>query len=76
MTIETLDVTTERTTLDLLLWRRFRREVPGFVEDTLRRNPGLARLGAILPVGLALQVAVPEPEPKGRSAARVVTLYD
>ena len=76
MTIETLDVITERTTLDLLLWRRFRREVPGLVEDTLRRNPGLARLGAILPVGLALQVVVPDPEPKGRSAARVVTLYD
>ena len=76
MTIETLEVKTERTTLDLLLWRRFRREVPGLVEDTLRRNPGLARLGAILPVGLALQTAVPDPEPKGRSAARVVTLYD
>ena len=76
MTIETLEVTTERTTLDLLLWRRFRREVPGLVEDTLRRNPGLARLGAMLQVGLALQVAVPDPEPKSRRAAPVVTLYD
>ncbi len=76
MTIETLEVATERTTLDRLLWRRFRREVPGLVEDTLRRNPGLARLGALLPVGLSLQVAVPNPEPKGRSATRVVMLYD
>ena len=76
MTIETLTVTTERTTLDLLLWRRFRREVPGLVEDTLRRNPGVAGLGAMLPVRLALQVAVPEPEPKGRNAMPVVTLYD
>ena len=76
MTIETLEVITERTTLDLLLWRRFRREVPGLVEDTLRRNPGLARLGTMLPVGLSLQVAVPDPEPKGRSATPVVTLYD
>ena len=76
MTIETLEVTTERTTLDLLLWRRFRREVPGLVEDTLRRNPGLARLGPMLPIGLALQVVVPDPQPQGRSAARVVTLYD
>ena len=76
MTIETLEVATERTTLDLLLWRRFRREVPGLVEDTLRRNPGLARLGAFLPVGLSVKVAVPDPEPKGRSAAPVVTLYD
>jgi phage tail protein X len=76
MTIETLEVITERTTQDLLLWRRFRREVPGLVEDTLRRNPGLARLGTMLPVGLSLQVAVPNPEPQGRSAAPVVTLYD
>jgi phage tail protein X len=76
MTIETLEVIIERTTLDLLLWRRFRREFPGLVEDTLRRNPGLARLGAMLPVGLSLQVDVPNTEPQGRSAARVVTLYD
>ena len=76
MTIETLKVTTERTTLDLLLWRRFRREVPGLVEDTLRRNSGVAHLGAMLPLGLMVQVAVPNPEPKGRSAAPVVTLYD
>ena len=76
MTNETLEVTTERTALDLFLWRRFRREVPGLVEDTLRRNPGLARLGAMLPVGLSLEVAVPKPEPQGRRAARVVTLYD
>jgi phage tail protein X len=76
MTNETLEVTTERTALDLFLWRRFRRGVPGLVEDTLRRNPGLARLGAMLPVGLVLQTAVPDPEPKGRSATPVVTLYD
>ena len=76
MTVETLEVTTERTTLDLLLWRRFRREVPGLVEDTLRRNPEVACLGAMLPVGLALQVAVPDPEPKSRRVAPVVTLYD
>jgi len=76
MTIVTLTVAAERTTLDLLLWRNFRREVPGLVADTLRRNPGLARLGAILPVGLSVKVAVPDPEPKGRSKAQVVTLYD
>jgi phage tail protein X len=76
MTIVTLTVTAERTTLDLLLWRNFRREVPGLVEDTLRRNPGLARLGAMLPVGLTVQVAAPNPEPNGRPAQPVVTLYD
>ena len=76
MTIEVIEVKAERTTLDLLLWRRVRREAPGLVEETLRRNPGLARLGAFLPVGLSVKVAVPDPEPKGRRAAPVVTLYD
>jgi phage tail protein X len=76
MTIVTLTVAVERTTLDLLLWRKFRREVPGLVEDTLRNNPGLARLGAILPVGSKVQVAAPDPEPNGRREKPVVTLYD
>ena len=76
MTIVTLTVAAERTTLDLLLWRKFRREVPGLVEDTLRRNPGLARLGAMLLVGISVKVAVPDSEPKGRSAVPVVKLYD
>ena len=76
MTIVTLTVAAEGTTLDLLLWRKFRREVPGLVEDTLRNNPGLARLGAFLPVGLSVKLAVPTLEPKGRSAVPVATLYD
>jgi phage tail protein X len=76
MTIVTLPVAAERTTLDLLLWRKFRREVPGLVEDTLRNNPGLARLGAMLPVGLTVKIAAPDPKPNGRRAKPVVTLYD
>lgn len=75
-TTESLTVTSEWTTLDLLLWRRFRREVPGLVEDALSRNPGLARLGSFLPVGLSVTVAVPDPEPRGRAVVRVVSLYD
>ena len=74
--IETLTVTTEQTTLDLLLWRRFRREVPGLVEDTLRRNPGLARIGVLLPVGMTIDVQTPAPEPRGRMAVQVISLYD
>jgi len=76
MAIETLTVVAERTTLDLLLWRRYKRDVQGLVEDTLARNPGLARRGVHLPVGLKVLVQTPAPEPKGRAAARVVFLYD
>lgn len=32
----------ERTTLDLMLWRRFNGEVQALLEDTLRRNPSVA----------------------------------
>lgn len=74
--IEKLTVVAEYTTLDLLLWRRFRREVPGLVEDTLRRNPGLAKIGALLPVGMTIDVQTPAPEPRGRTVVQVVSLYD
>lgn len=76
MATETLEVIAEMTTLDLLLWRRFRRDVQGLVEGTLRRNPGIARLGVYLPVGLKVTVQTPAPEPRGRAAVRVISLYD
>jgi phage tail protein X len=74
--IETLTVIAEQTTLDLLLWRRYRREVPGLIEDTLRRNPGLAKIGLFLPVGMTIDVQTLAPEPRGRTAVQVVSLYD
>jgi phage tail protein X len=74
--IEKLTVVAECTTLDLLLWRRFRCEVPGFVEDTLRRNPGLAKIGVFLPVGMNISVQTPAPGPRGRTVVQVVSLYD
>ena len=74
--IETLTVTAEQTPLDLLLWWRFRREVPGLVEDTLRRNPGLAATGVFLPVGMTITVQTPAPEARGRAAVQLVSLYD
>jgi phage tail protein X len=76
MTIENLKVAAERTPLDLLLWRHYKREVPGLVERALARNPGLARLGAFLPVGATIAVEAPAPALKGRQAAPVVSLYD
>lgn len=74
--IEKLVVMAEYTTIDLLLWRRFHREVPGLVEDTLRRNPGLARIGVFLPVGMSIDVQTPAQEPRGHTAVQVVSLYD
>lgn len=76
MAIETIIVPAERIPLDLLLWRRFKREVPGLVEDTLRRNPGLAAYGVFLPYNTKVLVKTPDPEPRGRAAIPVVSLYD
>lgn len=74
--IETLIVASERTPLDLLLWRRYRREVAGLVEDTFARNPGLADMGPNLVVGTHVLVSVPPPEPQGAQTTPVVSLYD
>lgn len=73
--MEYLTVRAERTTLDLLLWRRYRRDLGGLLEDTLARNPGLASAGAFLPVGMV--VAVDAPSALATAPARpVVSLYD
>lgn len=75
MATEVLIVETEHTTLDLLLWRRFRHEHPGLVEATADRNYGLADLGPVLPVGTRVEVEIPTPAAR-RAPARVVRLWD
>ena len=75
-TLESLTVTVEMTPLDLLLWRHYRREAPGLVEDTFARNPGLASMGVYLPVGTTVLVAPPAPASRRRAADELVSLYD
>lgn len=73
--VDVMTVTAEHTTLDLLLWRVLRREVPGLVEATLDLNPGLAALGPILPVGT--RVLFKRPDAAEIAAAQeVVSLYE
>lgn len=77
MAIETLKITAERTPLDLLLWRHYRREAPCLVEAILAGNPGLAALGVLLPVGIVVKVETPAPATRpGRQAAPVVSRCD
>lgn len=76
MARETLTAGQEGMTLDLLLFRRFGRDVEGLVEATLALNPGLADLGPILPLGTMVVVEPPAPAPRGRKARPVVSLYD
>jgi phage tail protein X len=63
------------TPLDLLLWRRFGREVVGLVEQTLAANQGLAHLGVCPPLGTKIVVTIPKAAPPP-SARKTVSLYD
>lgn len=76
MTLEVLTVANDRTPLDLLLFRRFRREVPGLVEATLARpeNYLLAGLGAYPPPGTKVTVEIPAPAAKTNRP--VISLFD
>lgn len=76
MATEIIKVISEYTTLDLLLWRRFKRDVPGLVEKTLAANPGLARLGPFLPVGTSLTVEAPPPITAPAKSVPVIQLYE
>lgn len=71
MATETLTVESAFTTLDLLLWRRLGREVPGLVEATLDRNPGLAAQGPFLTIGTRVVVEIPAPAPPRRTTVRL-----
>ena len=61
MSTEVLTVAGRPMPLDLLLFKRFKREIPGFVEATYARNQGLADLGPILPMGTEITVTLPTP---------------
>lgn len=56
--IERIRVVAENTTLPLMIWRRFKRPMPGLAEDTMSRNPGLSALGPVLPVGTEFDMKI------------------
>lgn len=59
--IERITVEGDGITVSLLVWRRFRRPMSGLVEMIFERNPGLAGLGPILPIGTVFELPVPTP---------------
>lgn len=58
-------------TLDLICWRHYGRTA-GVVEQVLEANPGLARLGPILPHGTLVQL----PEIATQPQRQTVQLWD
>lgn len=72
MTTETIRVGAVGLSLDLILWRRFKRLVPGLAEQVFATNPGLADAGPLLPLGTVFVVEIPTAPPE----AAVVKLWD
>ena len=68
---ERIVVNADGITLPLLIWRRFRRPMPGLVEKALDINPGLAAQGPFIVPGTAVLLPIPDipeasSEPQGR----------
>lgn len=69
-----IKVQRSRTTLDLLLWRQFGMAGAALLERALEANPGVADLGAELPIGTL--VRLPEPVTAApRQASKVIDLF-
>jgi phage tail protein X len=76
MTIATQEivVTSEGVSVDLVVWQKYRRPMFSRVEQTLDRNPGLAGLGPILPVGTKFRLPLVRP-PAAPRRADVIHLW-
>lgn len=61
MIVETVTVEGEFITVSLIVWRRFKRPMPGLVEQIFDINPGLGDLGPYLHVGTTFDMPVPTP---------------
>jgi phage tail protein X len=58
-----IKVAGEGISVDLLIWREYKRPMIGLVEKVLDTNPGLAALGPILPVGTLVKLPTVKPPP-------------
>ncbi|WP_309628723.1 tail protein X [Brevundimonas sp.] len=75
MTTSAIVVSADQLTLADLIWRQYRRPIPGLVEQVLDLNPGLAQLGPFLPVGT--RVVLPILQAAAQPAERaVIQLWD
>ena len=59
--VEPVTVEGDGLTVSLIVWRRFKTQMPGLVEQVYDLNPGLAELGPILPVGASFLMPIPTP---------------
>lgn len=73
MIVEPVTVEGDFITVSLVVWRRFKRPMPGLVEQVYDINPGLSELGEFLPVGTTLNL--PVPMPRGQAILDPIKLW-
>jgi phage tail protein X len=61
--VETVTVEGDGITVSLVVWRRFKRPMPGLVERIYDINQDLGELGLYLPVGTSFDMPIPNPRP-------------
>jgi phage tail protein X len=71
--MDTVTIRGEGITLDLLLWRTYGVRGQQLVEEALDANPGLAGVGAVLPLGTV--VRIPPLPVETRAPAPLITLF-
>lgn len=73
---ESVTVTGDGVTLDMLIWRRFRQPMDGVLEALMAMpdNYGLAALPAVLPLGTV--VTIPIPRERTTGIALATSLWD
>jgi phage tail protein X len=69
----TVDIRREGLTIDLLLYRAYGLDGQVLVEQALEMNPGVASLGAVLPLGTS--VILPDKPQRVFAARAVVSLF-
>lgn len=74
---ETITIKGDEITVDLLLWRRFKRYDQGLVERVLDMNPGIADGTVFLPIGFVVKIPLDAPNrPATAASKQAVKLYD
>ena len=74
LSVERVTVSGDGLSLDLILWRKYRRRMPGLLEMALDLNPGLAGKGPTLPIGTVIDIPIVDPDPA--RDLQVVQLWD
>lgn len=68
-------VAAEGVTLSNMVWALIKRQPIGYIETVLTSNPGLAALGAIIPIGTVVLFPIIDISEE-ETVVEVVRLYD